>query len=368
MAGERIFLCRSCGARNRTANVDGGQLTCGRCQEPVFPVNVLLRPQKNHSVPQNPKGNYSLLLQSFFQEFVKQPSRFLNWISRLVTGISEGLVAIISLPFRLLKWIILLVSEIVQGLVEGVFILALQLGGIALFIGAIYFIIISVEGSGEPDPLSHLINKEQPRISPRQNAPVPKPRKRVAGRQFSATQIFQMASPSVYGLLSFRTKLHLDANRPHARGSAVAVGLYTAMTNCHVLANGGYFLLVKRLRKIPAVRFKTYKIEDRCILRAISPLNPFTLTRGLDSLKIGDKVYAIGSPFGLENTLSEGIISGKRKIKGQKFIQVDAAISPGSSGGGLFDEYGHLIGITSFTLKGAQKLNFAIPIYRHDVW
>jgi tetratricopeptide (TPR) repeat protein len=90
-----------------------------------------------------------------------------------------------------------------------------------------------------------------------------------------------------------------------------------------------------------------------------------------DNLRAGEKVYAIGTPTGQEGTVSEGIISNpNREFGGQQFIQFTAAISPGSSGGGLFDESGKVIGITTQTINVrngpeaglAQNLNFAVPI------
>jgi len=79
-------------------------------------------------------------------------------------------------------------------------------------------------------------------------------------------------------------------------------------------------------------------------------------------LRVGDPVYAIGNPMGLELTISEGIVSGIRKTLQGTRIQITAPISPGSSGGGLYDRYGRLVGITSFSVEGGQNLNFAVPI------
>lgn len=78
-------------------------------------------------------------------------------------------------------------------------------------------------------------------------------------------------------------------------------------------------------------------------------------------LEIGDPVYAIGAPQGLELTLSNGLVSGIREYKGTEYIQTTAPISQGSSGGGLFDAQGRLVGITTMYLKDGQNLNFAIP-------
>lgn len=81
-------------------------------------------------------------------------------------------------------------------------------------------------------------------------------------------------------------------------------------------------------------------------------------------MAVGDKVFAIGSPIGMKNSLSEGIVSGLREHKGITVIQTTAPISPGSSGGGLFDAQGNLVGITTFKLIKGENLNFAVDI-RH---
>lgn len=76
---------------------------------------------------------------------------------------------------------------------------------------------------------------------------------------------------------------------------------------------------------------------------------------------IGDKVYTIGSPYGLENTVSEGFVSGIREMDGMTLIQHTADTESGSSGGVLMDEYGYVIGVTSSGYEGTN-LDFAIPI------
>jgi hypothetical protein len=78
-------------------------------------------------------------------------------------------------------------------------------------------------------------------------------------------------------------------------------------------------------------------------------------------VRTGQRVYAIGSPQGLELTISEGIVSALRKVEEGTVIQTTAPISPGSSGGGLFDLSGHLIGIMTFQHRYGQNLNFALP-------
>jgi serine protease Do len=85
-----------------------------------------------------------------------------------------------------------------------------------------------------------------------------------------------------------------------------------------------------------------------------------------DDLKIGQWVAAIGSPFGLENTLTVGIVSAKGRVIGSgpydDFIQTDASINPGNSGGPLVNMKGEVIGINTAIIAGGQGIGFAVPI------
>ena len=79
--------------------------------------------------------------------------------------------------------------------------------------------------------------------------------------------------------------------------------------------------------------------------------------------EVGSRVAVIGSPLGLEGTVSEGIISGHRDAKkDDQFLQMTAAVSPGSSGSPVVDENGKVVGIATFVINNAQALNFARPV------
>jgi S1-C subfamily serine protease len=87
-----------------------------------------------------------------------------------------------------------------------------------------------------------------------------------------------------------------------------------------------------------------------------------------EKLMVGEEVYAIGNPFGLDQTLTRGIVSAvNRLLPGasmsltEPLIQTDAAINPGSSGGPLMNRCGEVVGITTALLPGAQSIGFAIP-------
>lgn len=81
-----------------------------------------------------------------------------------------------------------------------------------------------------------------------------------------------------------------------------------------------------------------------------------------ERLEVGQPVFAIGNPLGLERTLTQGVIStAQRSFSGLTYIQTDAPINPGNSGGPLFNSRGEVIGITNMGIMGGEALGFAIP-------
>ena len=82
-----------------------------------------------------------------------------------------------------------------------------------------------------------------------------------------------------------------------------------------------------------------------------------------ETLKDGDSVVAIGHPYGLNYTATQGVISKVDRIRdGLKFIQIDAAINPGNSGGPLVNDDGEVVGVNSFIIRGGDNLGFALPV------
>src|SRR5439155_12805276 len=79
-------------------------------------------------------------------------------------------------------------------------------------------------------------------------------------------------------------------------------------------------------------------------------------------MAIGDEVYAVGNPRGLEGTFSPGIVSGIRQTTSETLLQITAPISPGSSGGAVLNRRGEVIGIAVATIREGQNLKFAVPI------
>lgn len=175
--------------------------------------------------------------------------------------------------------------------------------------------------------------------------------------------VFEKVNKSVWRVIAAKSLNDFRKGGRMVQGSAVAVTRDTLLTNCHV-ASGMTVIVVKHgdVFEEATVISGSHK-RDLCVLKISKQvLDPITGVRSYDSLKVGEKVYTVGSPSGLENTLGEGIVSGLRKEGGQRLVQTSAPISSGSSGGGLFDASGNVIGITTFLLRDAQALNFAIAV------
>ena len=147
-------------------------------------------------------------------------------------------------------------------------------------------------------------------------------------------------------------------------GSGVIIAPGQIITNCHVIKDGKTFTIRQSNQtgnqpQPAALRYQDID-RDLCQLEATG-FKGLPATMAISKLKTGQRVYAIGAPQGLELTISEGLISSLRELDGAQYIQTTAAISPGSSGGGLFDENGGLIGITTFYFAEGQNFNFALP-------
>jgi len=108
---------------------------------------------------------------------------------------------------------------------------------------------------------------------------------------------------------------------------------------------------------------------DMAVLKIDADQLPTVVLGDSDSMKVGERVVAVGSPLGLENSVTDGLLSAIRRDEGnekgakmQKLFQISTPISPGSSGGPLFNMRGQVIGITFASIRKGQNLNFAIPI------
>jgi len=145
-----------------------------------------------------------------------------------------------------------------------------------------------------------------------------------------------------------------------AQGSGVIIAPGEVVTNCHVALRGERIVVLSAGTRHAATRRYADEERDLCQLQ-VPGLGALAALAPLAGASPGDHVFAIGAPQGLELTLSDGLISGLREINGISVLQTTAPISPGSSGGGLFNDAGHLVGITTFQSRSGQNLNFALP-------
>ncbi len=107
--------------------------------------------------------------------------------------------------------------------------------------------------------------------------------------------------------------------------------------------------------------------DDLALLRikTAKPLAPVALGDS-DKIAVGERAVSIGNPLGLEHTLTDGVISSRRMMEGRKMIQMSTPVSPGNSGGPLFNSRGEVVGVSTAIYMGgsplAQNLNLATPI------
>jgi serine protease Do len=156
----------------------------------------------------------------------------------------------------------------------------------------------------------------------------------------------------------------------HALGSGVIVSPNGyILTNNHVIENAKDIqLALSDGRSFTAKLVGTDPQTDVALLKIEADNLPVLTLADSDAVEIGDVVLAIGNPFGIGQTVTEGIVSAKdRRTDGDKdedFIQTDAAINPGNSGGALVDTQGRLVGINTSILSrtgGNQGIGFAVP-------
>jgi len=187
------------------------------------------------------------------------------------------------------------------------------------------------------------------------------PGKAPQGAPLSPEQVFERASPAV---------VYIVVRDRHFKPIGLGSGFFVdakglIVTNYHVIKgaefatarlNSGATLIVDGVTA-------TDPDADLALLKVSGGGFAFLKNAEGPLPRIGTTVYAIGNPRGLENTFSEGMVSGHREIKeGLTAIQVTTPISRGSSGGPLLNASGEAVGVTTAYLTGGQNLNFAVPV------
>ena len=158
--------------------------------------------------------------------------------------------------------------------------------------------------------------------------------------------------------------VHDKSGKVVSTGSGIMIGEKGFILTNHHVASGGYFYSV-RIEDDETVYptdeiIKYNTTTDLAVIRIQKKLKPIPIYDGRKKLVRGQKVVAIGSPMGLFNSVSDGIISGFRTVDRVDMIQFTAPTSHGSSGGAVLNMYGELIGISTAGIDSGQNLNLAI--------
>lgn len=156
----------------------------------------------------------------------------------------------------------------------------------------------------------------------------------------------------------------VEINTDSSLGSGFFIGNNMVVTNYHVI-KGADKITVKTSdnKEHPVNMIMAYdEALDLAILEVDYKTDGLAISR--DQVKVGQTIYTLGSPLGLTGTMSKGMISTASRVMedGVDYIQIDAAISPGNSGGPLVNEFGEVIGINTMYYVDGQNLNFAINI------
>lgn len=163
--------------------------------------------------------------------------------------------------------------------------------------------------------------------------------------------VYRLASPSV-------VVVHGLGGKQDMQGSGVVIRPGVIVSNCHVLQTSARAEVLWEGKSHAATLLHADPERDLCTLAAPSVKAPPARLGDTTSLEVGDPIYAIGAPRGLSFTLSDGLISGMRG----EVLQITAPISPGSSGGGLYNSMGELVGVTTLYIQESQQINFALPV------
>ena len=178
----------------------------------------------------------------------------------------------------------------------------------------------------------------------------------------SPRQVARDVFPSVVLLV-----IQDSSGAPAFLGSGFVLRDGLVVTNYHVVSGGtsGYCKLVGQVASREIAGTVAVDIAHDLAIVAVNGLRARALPIG-DSgqVAVGDTVYAVGNPEGLEGTFSQGIVSAIRDIGDEAMLQITAPISPGSSGGPVLDGGGRVVGIAAATFREGQNLNLAIPSSR----
>jgi hypothetical protein len=156
----------------------------------------------------------------------------------------------------------------------------------------------------------------------------------------------------------------IPQGQPVSLGSGFFIADGVIATNAHVIdgASNGTAKLIGKDQHFKIIGTLAVDHHTDLALLKIETIAPILHCSTNAIPQVGDKVYVVGNPLGLEGTFSEGIISAIRKVQTDFVLQMTAPISPGSSGGPVMDSIGNVVGVSEATYRDGQNLNIAVPV------
>jgi serine protease Do len=172
----------------------------------------------------------------------------------------------------------------------------------------------------------------------------------------NAQEVYEKNSSSIFTLYGIKP----NHQQPYVLGSAVAVADNILVTNCHVALAENH-LLVKTVGEINLARLIYQNSKNNlCFIEVTGvKLNPVDI-RNSKKVRIGEEVFAMGNSTESNQATSKKITANQTNSAGKRFLQTDTALSADINGGGLFDQQGKLIGITTNS-SNTNNTGFAIP-------
>lgn len=189
----------------------------------------------------------------------------------------------------------------------------------------------------------------------------------IAGVHSAAQSVSSVLQPKVIARQAFKSSVFIQINdkygKPMALGSGFVIAPSVIATNLHVIQGGASArinLVGSKASFVSSTALALDTVNDLALIEVAGLLAP-SLELSDAIPEVGERVFAVGNPKGLEGTLSDGLVSALRNFGTRKLIQITAPISPGSSGGPVLNDSGKVIGVSVGTLEDGQNLNFAIP-------
>lgn len=192
----------------------------------------------------------------------------------------------------------------------------------------------------------------QRHLEPRKEQSLPS----VKAEQLKASEIYERSIPHVFTLLA------KGDTESDSLGTGFLVNGSFMITNEHVIGRNSYaFGFNKRYEDVELKTLYVSKVHDLAILKPVVDIKGgLKLARRNPS--IGEEIVVIGSPSALAGSITEGIVSSYRPIKGLEYMQISAPINPGNSGGPVIDYKGNVVGLVTLKHKDAEAIGFALSI------